>query len=45
MEQRLAVFEFKKQALEADLHIILLRYQAQEELVKALEAMGNTLMP
>jgi hypothetical protein len=44
IEKRLADFEFKKKALEADLHIVSLRFQAQEELVKALETMGKPAM-
>ena len=41
IEKRMAVFEFKKQALAADLYIVSLRCQAQDELVKALNALGN----
>lgn len=41
IEKRLADFEFRKKALEAELHIVSLRFQAQEELMKALESMGK----
>jgi len=41
IEKRLTDFEYKKQALEAKMQIVSMRYQAQEELVHALAAIGN----